>query len=65
METAWIVLASILVGCIALFLLGVYLIVRKVTNKASDVISEIPKDVVKESFVIGKELLRNKLKKSN
>ncbi len=60
----WAIIASIFVGGTLLFLLGIYLIARKAANKATDLLSEIPKDVVKESFHLGKELLKNKLRKN-
>ncbi len=64
MEIAWFIIVGLLILGVLAFLLGLYLIVRKITNKASDVLSEIPKDVIKESFAVGKELFKDKQNKT-
>jgi cell division protein FtsX len=52
----WIGIALFFVFVIALFLLGIYLIVKKVGDKVADV----PKDVVKEGFTLLKDKLNER-----
>jgi len=49
----WTTLAIIFLVILALFLLGVYLVIRKVANS----VSKVPKQVVKEVFTIVKDKL--------
>lgn len=60
MTWVWVGIAIFLVLVIAGFLLGMYLIFKKVGDK----VAEVPKDVVKEGFNLLKDKL-NERKKGN
>lgn len=49
--STWAIIAMVFVLIIGLFLLGIYLIAKKVGDK----VAEVPKDVVKEVFTIVKD----------
>lgn len=57
----WYAIAIAFLLITGLFLLGVFLIFRKVGNKLSDSVGEVPGQIVKETFSI----IKDKISKSN